>query len=196
MFLTYSYTVVSYWYKVILLPITMTTTKTMKRTTTIALENKETSLNPAGYERSLPSGSEKPWGINITSSLFSKKATVECSIQSTASTRHKWLWVSFQTYLLSLLSPTLRLDHVLWSPLYHRATSKSEGINMHYTIYFFFSINTNTISLFRFAQVKWLQGGDEDLAKDVNACYLRTKWTNPVQTTKPPKVSPKKFISF
>jgi len=36
--------------------------------------------------------------------------------------------------------------------------------------------------------VKWLQGGDEDLAKDVNACYLRTKWTNPVQTTKPPKI--------
>jgi len=62
---------------------------------------------------------------------------------------------------------------------------------MHYTLYFFFSINTNTISLFRFAQVKWLQSGDEDLAKDVNACYLRTKWTNPVQTTKPPKVRPK-----
>ena len=62
---------------------------------------------------------------------------------------------------------------------------------MHYTLYFVFSINTNTISLFRFAQVKWLQGGDEDLAKDVNACYLRTKWTNPVQTTKPPKVRPK-----
>ena len=60
--------------------------------------------------------------------------------------------------------------------------------------FFYFSINTNTISLFRFAQVRWLQGGDEDLAKDVNACYLRTKWTNPVQTTKPPKVSPKKFI--